>query len=99
MSEIQIYTHNGYRIYVDVLAGENLSSIELAKMDLICWSFVHSEGEGDGVNRVNGEYNFLASCKHHFIRVYEYLVQHPNNNKSNIHTVRTRIIKIIIEVY
>ena len=26
----------------------------------------------------------LASCKYHFIRVHENLVQHPTNNKSII---------------
>ena len=37
-------------IYVEILPGENLSSIYLAKMDLFHWSFWSSSGSGgDGV--------------------------------------------------
>ncbi len=35
---------NGYRIYVVILTGENLSSIQLANMDLIFCQFVHPVG-------------------------------------------------------
>ena len=61
------------RIYVDIMAWEEMLSIELANMELI-GQFVHpiegEEGKGDG--RV--EIVILARCKFHFIREHEKLV-------------------------
>ena len=51
-------------------------------MDLIYWSVFHQVG-GEGMGKGNeGGFVILASCKHHFFRVHENLVQHPSNNIS-----------------
>ena len=80
---IQIwFAKNGYRIYVDILTGENLASIQLANMDLIYWTVRLFSWDGIGVKGVEGGIVILASWELHFIRVHENLVQHPCNNIS-----------------
>ena len=46
---------------MDILTGEILSSIKVAKMDLIYWS-VRSSGrkERDGVKRMAGRYHYFS---------------------------------------
>ena len=69
---------NGYKIYMDILTGENLSSVQLPNMELIYCSVRSSSRRGaDGVKRGNV---ILVSCKHQINRVHENLVQHPSNN-------------------
>ena len=59
---------------MDILTAENLSSIEVANRDLIYWSVRSSSRRGgDGIK---GVIIILASCKYHFIKVHENLVQH-----------------------
>ena len=56
------------RIYVDIMTGEKLSSIELANMEIIYGSVVHPVGgEGRGIV-------ILARCKFQFIREHKNLV-------------------------
>ena len=65
---------------MDILTGENLSSIQLDNIHItsfIC-QFVHPV-VGDGVKGVDGRIVILASYKLHFIRVHENLMQHPCN--------------------
>ena len=70
--------------YVNILTGENLSSIKVASMVPIYWQFVYPvEEEGIGFKRWMGEgIVSLASCECHFINVHENLAQHPSNNIS-----------------
>ena len=50
-------------------------------MELVYWSDRSSSmSGGDGVKGMDGGIVIVASCKHHFIRVYENLVQHKRNN-------------------
>ena len=67
-------------VYVDILTGENSSSIKVANMELVYWS-VHSSRRrgGNEVREVDGVIVFLANCKNNFITVHENLVQHPSN--------------------
>ena len=60
---------------MDILTGENLSSIWLDNMNLIYWSVCSSSRRGWG-------YHYLASCKHDFNREHKNLVQNPSNNIS-----------------
>ena len=55
-------------------------------MHLIYWSVrTSSRRGGQVVNLVDRGYRyFIASWEYQFIRVYEKLVQHPDNNISNI---------------
>ena len=76
-----VFCINGYRIYVDILTGENLSYIQLANMNII-YQLDRSSSKwgGNRVMQEDGGIIILASCQHHFIRVHENLVQHPSNN-------------------
>ena len=38
--------NNGYRIYLDIMTGENLQLIQLANVDLIYWSVGSLDEEG-----------------------------------------------------
>ena len=82
----QNYSFNRYRIYVDMLTGENLSSIYRPYFDLIYWS-VRSSSKRRG-NVVKGDWmrsiDNLARREYYFIRVHANLVQHPSNNISII---------------
>ena len=60
---------------MDILTGENLTSIQLPNMVIICQSVRSSSGAAVDVV-------IPAVCEHHFIRVHENLVQHPSNNIS-----------------
>ena len=52
-------------------------------MDLIYWSVrSSSRREGNGVKSLYEGIVILASYEFHFIRVYDYLVLDPSNNKS-----------------
>ena len=65
---------------VDILTGENLSSILLANLNLIYLSVRLSSRRGRvGIKRAGGDIVILASCEHHFIRAHENLVQRPIN--------------------
>ena len=72
----KLYEHtifyNSWRMdieYVDVLTGENLSSIQVANMDLIYWS-VRSSSRRGGYGEVDGGKVVLASCEHNFIKMW-----------------------------
>ena len=55
---------------MDILKGENFSSIEVANMDLNYWSFCLSSRKGGvGVMDLELRYHFFSQ-----------LVQHPSNN-------------------
>ena len=61
-------------MYVDIMTGENLSSIQLDNLDLIYFvSYSYIRRGRDGVK---GGIVILASCEHPFIKVLEYFVQH-----------------------
>ena len=50
--------------YMDILTGEILSSIKVAKMDLIYWSVrLSSRKERDGVKSVAGRYHYFSQLK------------------------------------
>ena len=67
---------NGYKIVVDILTGENLSSIQVANMDIFYWSVrSFSRRGGNGIGNVVS----LDSCRFHVNRIHENLVQHPSN--------------------
>ena len=67
---------------MDILTGENLSSIYVANMDLIYFlARSSSRRGGDGLSLI-GDIVILASCKYHLINIHENLVQHPSNNIS-----------------
>ena len=70
------------RVRAQVMMRDDSTGI--AKMDLTYVSVRSSS------RRVGGWWGggivFLASCEHYFIRVHEYLVQHPSNNISIILT-------------
>ena len=71
-----VHWQNGYKIYADIMTGEKLLSIYVAKMELIYWLFhLSSRRRGDVVKGIV----ILASCEYHCIRVHEKLVQHPSN--------------------
>ena len=54
-----------------------------ANMELIHWSVRLTSRRGeDGVKGMDGCIVILASCKYHFIRLHENMVQHPSNNIS-----------------
>ena len=68
---------------MDILTGGNLSSINLAIMDLIYWSVGSSSRKGgDRLKGVDGVFVSLASYEHYFIGVDKNLEQHPSNNIS-----------------
>ena len=58
--------NNGYRIYLDILTGENLQSIQLANMNLIYWSVGSLDEEG----WAKGGGGWKSLLKVHFITEY-----------------------------
>ena len=64
--QVDITHINGCRIYLDIMKGEKLSSIKVAKMDIVIGQLVHRVGE-EGV-RDFSENNF------YFIRLHYNLV-------------------------
>ena len=72
---------------MDILTGENLTSIKVPNLDLIYWPIRLSSRKGeDMLKGVVGGIVVLYSYKYHLIRVHENLVQHPINNKSIVKT-------------
>ena len=66
---------NGCEIFVDIIKGEKLSSIKLAKMKHVCWSVRSSNRRGkDGLK---GDKEGNRRFKFHIIREHENLVQDP----------------------
>ena len=70
---------------MDITTGGKLSSILVANMKIVYWSFLYQAG-GVMVKRgwMGRGIVILARCKFHFIRVHENLVKDPTNNKSII---------------
>ena len=58
LKKIMYYT-NGCKIYVDIVSGEKLSSMLVAKMDLIEVRS-SSRGEGQGINGVEWEKSLFS---------------------------------------
>ena len=71
---------------MDILTRENLSSIQLANMNLIYLSVRSSSWRGrDEVKAGHGGgIVVLASCEYH-CRLHANLVQHPSNNISIVY--------------
>ena len=79
-------------VYVDILTEENLSSIQVVQWSSFIGQFFYPVGgEGMGYKGWMRVIIILASCKHHFIRVHEYLVQHPSNNIYRLGHRTTRV--------
>ena len=72
---------NGYKIYVDIMTGENCRQFKVADMDVIHWPVRISTGMGCGKG-VNSGIVILASYKFRFISVHDNLVYDPSNIKS-----------------
>ena len=62
---------------MDILTGNNLSSIKLSNMYFIFGQFFHPVG---GVKGVDKGTVILVTYKHNLIRVHGNLVQHQSNN-------------------
>ena len=63
-------SYNGYRIYVDIMTGEKLSSIRLLTWNSFIGQIDHPVGE----ERIRWGIVILARCKFHFTREHENLV-------------------------
>ena len=62
-------------MYVDIMIGEKLLSLQLAYMELIYWPVrSSSRNGGDGVKGVEGKIVILARCVFQFMRKHENLV-------------------------
>ena len=63
---------------MDIMTGEILSPTSVTTLVLIYWSILSSNRKGgDGVRGWIGGFVKLASCKEHFIRIDENMVQYP----------------------
>ena len=71
-----ISSNNGYMIYMDILTITSVVNL-FAKLDLI-----YMPVSGNGVKGWVRGIVILASCKRHFIRVHENLVQYSCNDIS-----------------
>ena len=66
---------------MDILTGENLTSIKVSNVDLIYWPIRLSSRKGeDRLKEVVEGIAVFYSYEYHFIRVNENLVQHPIYN-------------------
>ena len=86
---------NGHRIYVDILTGENLSSIQVANMDPNYWSVrSNSERRGTEIKGVDRGNNFFQQAGSITLLQYVKNLVDTNMTKFGVKIVKLDLLSI-----